>query len=201
MTEHNQKIDASRNWLLPLALLAGLSWALVIAMVIGLDLARGPNLLSPLHLIFHGMALVTGIITFFPLEKRLDLPGLTVEGALGSWLLLVTIAIIPAPTGTLLDPPDMPVYALMIFAVFLLVSAIVRPVIAALSRRWLALKAWARDNRRARREAYEIGLFAAMTLALAALRALDPIKLIALALMLVLVEIIFLSLVGVESAT
>ncbi|MGC8949979.1 MAG: hypothetical protein C0184_00515 [Chloroflexus aggregans] len=182
-----------------LASVAGISWALVIGMVIGVDLARGPNLLSPLHLVFHGMALLTGIITFWPLERWLGLPGLTVEGGLGVWLLLTTIAIVPAPTGTLLDPPDMPVYALILFAVFLCVAVLIRPVIAVLSRRWLALKAWALDNRRVRREAYEVGLFAAATLALAALRILDPIKLIALAIILVLVEIILLSFIGVES--
>ncbi|MEF3275370.1 MAG: hypothetical protein K6356_13430 [Chloroflexus sp.] len=200
MTEPEQTEPSGRG-LLTLGLFAGLGWALIIGMVLGLDLGRGPNLLSPIHLFFHGMALATGILTFFPLEQRLELPGLTVEGTLGSWLLLVTLAIVPAPTGSLLDPPDTPVYGLMIFAVFLFVAALVRPVIAILSRRWLALKAWALDNRRVRREAYEVGLFAALVLALAALRALDPIKLFALAVMLVLVEIIFLSLIGVESAT
>ncbi|WP_322511852.1 hypothetical protein [Chloroflexus sp.] len=192
--------NSPTRWLPALAGLAGLSWALAIGMVIGVDLARGPNLLSPLHLIFHAVALITGIITFWPLERWLGLPGLTVEGTLGGWLLLTTIAIVPAPTGSLLDPPDTPVYALMLFAVFLSVAAIVRPVIAVLSRRWLALKAWAHDNRRVRRESYEVGIFVAAALALAALRALDPIKLVALAVIVVLVEIILLSLIGVDTA-
>lgn len=199
MAEH-EPVESPTRWLPALGLLAGLSWAFVIGMVIGVDLARGPNLLSPIHLIFHAMALMTGILTFWPLEKWLGLAGLTVEGTLGVWLLFTAIAIIPAPTGTLLDPPDTPVYALMLFAVFLSVAAIARPVIAVLSRRWLALKAWARDNRRVRRESYEAGILVAAALALAALRALDPIKLIALAVIVVLVEILLLSLIGVEPA-
>ncbi len=179
--------------------LASAGWVFLIGMLVSSDLARGPNLLSPLHLFFHSVALLTGVLTFWPLERQFDLVGLTIEGTLGSWLFLVALAIVPAPTGTLLDPPDTPVYTLMLLAVFLTVAAIARPIIAALSRRWLALRAWALDQRRVRRESYEVGFVAAAVLALAALRALDPIRLIALMTVVVLIEIIFLSLIGVES--
>ncbi len=179
--------------------LAGVGWVFLIGLLVSSDLARGPNLLSPLHLFFHGVALLTGVLTFWPLERQFDLVGLTIEGTLGSWLFLVALAIVPAPTGTLLDPPDTPVYTLMLLAVFLTIAAIARPIIAALSRRWLALRAWALDQRRVRRESYEVGFVAAAVLALAALRALDPIRLIALVTVVVLIEIIFLSLIGVES--
>ncbi|MBO9339454.1 MAG: hypothetical protein J7464_12175 [Chloroflexus sp.] len=197
MAKHDELPKRSR-WLPLLALLAVLSWFLVIAMLIRLNLTDGSAIRW--RLLFAIVAFITGITTFGSLERWLELPGLTVEGTLGVWLFLVTVAMIPAPTGTLLDPPDIPVYTLMLFAVFLCVAAICRPIIAVLSRRWITLRAWALDNRRVRREAYECGIFVATVLALAALRTLDPIKFIALAVILVLIEILFLSLIGLERA-
>jgi len=139
-----------RRWLPLLALLAGLCWALVISVILRVDLISEPNLLSPWHLLFYILTLGAGILTFWPLETWLELPGLTIEGTLGAGMLLVTLAMVPAPDGTLLDQSAAPAYLVMLIAVLLSVAAIVRPVIAVLSRRWLALRAWALDNRRVR---------------------------------------------------
>lgn len=189
-----------RRWLPLLALLAGLCWTLVISIILRVDLIGELNLLSPWHLLFYILTLGAGILTFWPLETWLELPGLTIEGSLGVGMLLVTLAMVPAPDGTLLDQSAAPAYIVMLLAVLLSVAAVVRPVIAVFSRRWLALRAWALDNRRVRREAYECGLFVAAVLALAALRTLDPIKFVALAVIIVLIEILLLSFIGVEPA-
>lgn len=189
-----------RRWLPLLALLAGLCWALVISVILRVDLIGEPNLFSPWHLLFYILALGVGILTFWPLETWLELPGLTIEGTLGVGMFLVTLAMVPAPDGTLLDQSSAPAYIVMLIAVLLSVAAVVRPVIAVLSRRWLALRAWALDNRRVRREAYECGLFVAVVLVMAALRTLDPIKFVALAVIIVLIEILLLSFIGVEPA-
>ncbi|MEJ5346940.1 MAG: hypothetical protein WHS83_18675 [Chloroflexus sp.] len=195
-----EETPKKRRWLPLLALLAGLCWALVITIILRVDLIGEPNLFSPWHLLFYILTLGAGILTFWPLETWLELPGLTIEGTLGVGMLLVTLAMVPAPDGTLLDQSAVPAYLVMLIAVLLSVAAIVRPVIAVLSRRWLALRAWALDNRRVRREAYECGLFVAAILALAALRTLDPIKFVALAVIIVLIEILLLSFIGVEPA-
>ncbi len=197
MAKHDEPSQIAR-WLPFMALLAGLSWSLVIGLLVSVNLTDSAQ--AGWRLLFAVVAFITGITTFGPLERWLELHGLTVEGTLGVWLFLVTVAMIPAPTGTLLDPPDTPVYVLMLFAVFLSAAAICRPIIAVLSRRWITLRAWALDNRRVRREAYECGIFVAIVLALAALRTLDPIKFIALVVIVVLIEILWLSLIGLETA-
>jgi hypothetical protein len=169
-----------------LAGLAGLAWAGALAMLFvgGIDRALHP--LAPQRVVFCALALAAGLLTFAPLEARLRLPGLTFEGAAGTFLTLYTLAFVPAPTEWLLSPPDAPVYLIFAAALFWLVSAAALPVIFSIGRRIFLQRARQYDLRRARRQAHEAGAAVAACVLLAGLRLLTPLGMLLVILIAVL---------------
>ncbi|MBX0329562.1 hypothetical protein K2Z83_17975 [Oscillochloris sp. ZM17-4] len=172
---------------------AGLCWSGALALLIfgGLSAAEPP--LAPQRLLYYGLTLGAALLTFAPIERGLDMPGLTVEGVVGASLLLYGLAFVPPPTEWLLSPPDMPVYALLIGALFLCGAATSRPFIAAVGRRIYKERVHALDRRRVRRQSYEVGLLVATLAALAGLRVLTWVSVLLLALAVTVAELLFLA--------
>ncbi len=175
-----------------LAVAAGLCWASALGMLLG-GLDQGAPVLSPARLIFYVLVLAAGLLTFVPIQRRLELPGLAVQGCGGWFLLAYVLAFVPPPTESLLALPDTPVYLILIAALFWSVSAVALPLLYALGRRMFKQRARQYDQRRARRQAHEVGVFAALCVALAGLRALTPLAVVLVILILVVAELLLLS--------
>lgn len=183
-----------------LAATAGLCWASALAMLLfgGVSAAAGP--LAPERLLFYTLALAAPILTFGPVERAAGLSGLTVEGSVGAFLLMYSLAFVPAPRDWLLALPELPVYGLLLLALFLCTAAVTRPLIHGISVRLFRARARALDGRRVRRQSYEVGLLVTTVAALAGLRVLTWVSLLLLALALVIAELLFLSQVEAEAA-
>jgi hypothetical protein len=151
-----------------------------------------PRLLLPLT---WAMA---AAITFVPIQLRLALPGVGWQGMVGFGLLGYILAFVPAPSGWLLDLPDLPVYLLLFLAVFYAVSAAIVPLMYVLGQRYYKLRIHRLDVGRARRQAYEVGLLIVVSLVMAGLRVLSPVTFGLLALVIVLTEALLLSQVQPE---
>ncbi len=153
---------------------------------------------APERMVYYMVVVSAALLTFVPVERQFHLTGLTVEGLLGTGLLLYTLAFVPPPVEWLLSPPDAPVYAVMALAVFWFFASIAMPLLYALGQRMFHQRARRYDRRRARRQAYEIGLLAALTVILAGLRALTPVAVALIALIIGVAELLFLSFVEPE---
>lgn len=105
----------------------------------------------------------------------------------------------PAPRDWLLALHELPVYTLLLIALFLCGAAITRPFIHGISVWLFRARARAFDSRRVRRQAYEAGFLAAMIAALAGLRVLTWVSLLLLVLALILAELLFLAQVPTET--
>jgi len=182
-----------------LAAAAGLCWAAAVGLLLTIDLAAEPGLLAPPRLIFYGLVLAAGLLTFVPTQRQLQLPGLALEGIAGSFLLLYILAFVPPPTAWLLSLPDTPVYLIFALAMFWSVSAIAIPVIHTIGKRAFRQRARQYDLRRARRQAHEAGALVALCAGLAGLRVLTPLAVAVLALILIIAELLFLSFVETET--
>jgi hypothetical protein len=192
----NTKLQLS----LILAAAAGLCWAGALALLLFGGVGAEADPLAPQRLIFYVLGLAAPILTFAPVERAAGLHGLTVEGTVGAALLLYTLAFVPAPAGSLLELPDLPVYGLLLVALFLCGAAVTRPLIYAASLRLFRTRARAHDGRRVRRQSYELGLLLATVAALAGLRVLTWVSLLLLALALVIAELLFLSQIEAEAS-
>jgi hypothetical protein len=168
-------------------------------MLLSANLEATRDLLAPARVIFYMLTLVAGLLTFVPFQRRLALPGLALEGVAGSFLLLYTLAFVPPPTAWLLALPDTTVYVLLALGLFWSVSATVMPAIHALGRWAFRARARQYDLRRARRQAHELGLLAALCVGLAGLRVLTPVPVLLLALILGVAELLFLSFVETKT--
>jgi hypothetical protein len=191
--------SGARRPALLLAVAAGLCWACALAMLLSADLSASQELFAPARTIFYALVLAAGLLTFVPFQRRLGLPGLALEGAAGSFLLLYTLAFVPPPTAWLLALPDLPVYVLLALGLLWSVSATAMPAIYALGRRAFRQRARQYDLRRARRQSHEVGLLAALCVGLAGLRVLTPVPVLLLALILGVAELLFLSFVETET--
>lgn len=181
-----------------LAVAAGLCWAGALGMLIGgFEPAGSP--LAAVRLIFYALVLAAGLLTFVPVERRLRLPGLALQGCGGWFLLGYVAAFVPPPTGSLLSLPDTPVYLIAIAALYWSAAAVALPAIYALGPRIYRQRARQYDLRRARRQAREAGAFVALCAALAGLRALTPLTLILVVLILIVAELLLLSFIEVQS--
>ncbi|HJZ48910.1 MAG TPA: hypothetical protein VKE41_17155 [Roseiflexaceae bacterium] len=189
----------ARRPALLLAVAAGLCWACALAMLLSANLDNVNGLLAPARMIFYALVLAAGLLTFAPFQRRLGLPGLAFEGVAGSFLLLYTLAFVPPPTAWLLALPDATVYMLLALGLFWSISAAAMPPIYALGRRVFRERARQYDLRRARRQAHELGLLAALCVGLAGLRVLTPVPVLLLALILGVAELLFLSFVETET--
>ena len=200
-TEQRAKLDLDRKAAptrrpaLLLAVAAGLCWACALAMLLSANLEAAHELLAPVRVIFYALVLVAGLLTFVPFQRQLGLPGLALEGVSGSFLLLYTLAFVPSPTAWLLALPDTTVYVLLALGLFWCISAAAMPAIHTLGRWAFRERARQYDLRRARRQAHELGLLAALCVGLAGLRVLTPVPVLLLALILGVAELLFLSFV------
>lgn len=176
-----------------LAVAAGLCWAGALALLLFGGVGAGDGLWSGPRVLFYALALAAPALTFAPVERAAGLLGLTAEGTLGAGLLLYCLAFVPAPRDWLLALPDLPVYGLLLLALFFCAAAVSRPLIHGASLRMFRSRARALDGRRVRRQSYEVGLLVAVTAALASLRVLTWVSLLLLALALVIAELLFLS--------
>jgi hypothetical protein len=190
---------SERQYSLLLAVAAGLCWAGALAVLLFGGVSAESDPLAPQRLLFYLLALAAPILTFLPVERAAGLGGLTVEGTVGAALLLYCLAFVPAPRDWLLALPELPVYGLLLLALFLCAAAVTRPLIHAASLRVFNARARALDGRRVRRQSYEAGLLVATVAALAGLRVLTWVSLLLLALALVIAELLFLSQVEAET--
>jgi hypothetical protein len=188
----------SRRVVLLLAALAGLCWAGAVAMLIWGSVDRQQPYDAPERMVYYILVIAAAVLTFAPVERQLGLTGLAVEGVFGTALLLYTLAFVPPPAAWLLSPPDAPVYAVMALAVFWFFSSLAMPLLYAAGQRLFQQRARRYDRRRARRQAYEIGVFAALTIVLAGLRTLTPVAVALVALIIGVAELLFLSFVEPE---
>ena len=171
--------------------LALVCWVALLALLLfgGLDTVAP---LDPQRLLFYGLALATPLLTFIPIERATGLLGLTVEGSVGLALLLVMLAIVPAPRAGLLTLSELPIYGLMLLALFLSVSVLVRPLIYQVNLRFWTVRALPTNSRRVRRQSYEVGLLPVAIATLAALRVFTWISLLLVIVILVITELLFL---------
>jgi hypothetical protein len=204
-TEQQTKVDLDRKAsparrpALLLAVAAGLCWACALAMLLSANLEATRELLAPARVIFYALVLVAGLLTFVPFQRQMELPGLALEGIAGSFLLLYTLAFVPPPTAWLLALPDTTVYVLLALGLFWSISATVMPAIHTLGRWAFRERARQYDLRRARRQAHELGLLAALCVGLAGLRVLTPVPVLLLALILGVAELLFLSFIETKT--
>jgi hypothetical protein len=182
-----------------LAVAAGLCWAGALALLLFGQVGAEADPLAAQRLVFYALGLAAPLLTFAPVERAAGLAGLTVEGTLGSALLLYCLAFVPAPRDWLLALPDLPVYGLLLLALFFCGAAVSRPLIHAASVRLFRSRARALDGRRVRRQSYEAGLLLATVAALASLRVLTWVSLLLLAVALLIAELLFLSQVEAET--
>jgi hypothetical protein len=175
------------------AIAAGLCWAGALTLLIFGGLSAGEQPLALQRLLYYGLVLGASLLTFVPIERGLGMAGLAVEGTVGVSLLLYGLAFVPPPTEWMLAPPDMPVYALLIGALFLCGAAGSRPFIYAFGRLIFKERLHALDQRRVRRQSYEVGLLIAALAGLAGLRVLTWVSVLLLALALMIAELLFLA--------
>ncbi|MEI6777444.1 MAG: hypothetical protein WCK70_11140 [Chloroflexales bacterium] len=182
---------------IPLSILAataaGLCWSAALSLLLFGGLHAGEPPFSLQRLVYYTLVLAAALLTFAPIECSLSMPGLTVDGTVGTALLLYSLAFVPPPTDWLLAPPDMPVYALMIGALFLCGAAGSQPFVYAIGQRVFKERVLALDLRRVRRQSYEIGLLLAALATLAGLRVLTWVSFLLLALALIIAELLFLA--------
>jgi hypothetical protein len=142
---------------------------------------------------------VAAALTFLPVQLRLGLPGLAWQGLAGWTLLGYVLAYVPPPTGWLLDLPDLPVYLLLFVALFFAIATASLPLTFLAGRRLYRRRMHRLDLRRARRQAYELGVLAVTLAVLAGLRVLSLLTGLLLVAIFVLVETLLLSQVAPEA--
>lgn len=198
----SREYDASAHgpwrWTPVAAGLAALAWVAAIGLLVSGSSAADGRISSPRLQLVVAWG-VAALLTFVPVEFRLGLPGLSFQGILGWSLLGYLLAFVPPPTGWLLELPDLPVYMLFFVALFFAVAAAALPFTYRLGRRMYARRMHQLDLRRARRQAYELGLLAVALMLLAALRVLMPLTGLLVIAVFVLVETLLLSQVAPES--
>ncbi|MGQ9926063.1 MAG: hypothetical protein ACUVS4_04245 [Chloroflexaceae bacterium] len=193
-------LSPQRQTSLLLAAVAGLCWAAALSLLLFGNLSAEHEPLALQRLLFYALILTAPLLTFAPVERSLHLPGLTAEGVIGTFALLYVLAFVPAPRAWLLALPELPVYTLLLMALFLCGAAVSRPLIHGLSVRLFRARVRALDNRRVCRQSYEFGLLVALVAVLAGLRVLTWISLLLLVLALLIAELLFLSQVPAETA-
>lgn len=178
------------SWLLGGA--AAGTWLIAIALL-GVAATRSPDLpVTPVLRVLLPLvwALAAGLV-FLPLRHALDAPGLGWQGVVGWTLLGYVLAFVPAPSGALLELPELPSYLLLFLAAFY------ASISTALPFAWLVAQRRLADPdqrlRRARRQATLVMLVVMATLVLAGLRVLTPWAIGLVCVALVIVELLFIT--------
>lgn len=142
-------------WSVALAAWAGVGYGLVAR-----EVGAIPELLHPLRLGYYALVVVAPALTFFPLARLMRLTAFGFEATFfWAGLLLMLTFVSPNSTG-------MPAYMLFLILLFGAVAAVFVPLNYAVGARLLTLRVHRRDTGRARREAYLIGLFIALSAAM-----------------------------------
>jgi hypothetical protein len=188
----------SRQQRLIFAGVAALCWAAALMLLFWSDLSSAQSFWNPNRLLFYTLTLGAALLTFLPIQLQFHLPGLAFEGTAGVFLLFYTLAFVPAPTGTLLNLPDTPVYVLFAASLFWTFSALMLPLIYGLGRYLFTQRARQYDLRRSRRQAHGVGALIALCSLLAGMRVLTALSVILLALILIVAEVLFLSFVQTD---
>ncbi len=162
----------------PTANQAGSRWLIVIGALVATSAALATLLIEPIRSLetpaFRMLLPLTwataAMIIFVPLQRRLEAPGLGWQAIVGWALLGYILAFVHAPSGSLLDLPELPSYLLLFFAAFYAVATAMVPFTWLFARRRL-------DHpylqvQRARRQAYELAALVVITMVMAALRVL-----------------------------
>ena len=145
------------------------------------------------QLLLVGATVLVGLLTFLPFEMVHAVDGITVRGVAGMVLAILVLVYVPEPTQSLLAMSEVPVYVLAVFAIYWLVSSLCMPVLYVIGLRLFTRRARRYDVRRSYRQAAELALAVAGMFVLFALRALTPMLMVLWVVMLVIVEVIFLS--------
>ncbi len=181
------------TWFYILALAAVLCWLGALALLFLGNLESETSPLAPQRVLYYMLLVGGGLLTFVPLEVRMHLRGITLEGTAGMFLLCYTLAFVPPPTEWLLHLPDTPVYAVVLLALFWSVSALVLPFVFALGRLVFTQRMRQNDVPRAWRQAHELGFLLTCLVALGALGALNLINILLLVFIVLIAEILFLA--------
>lgn len=189
-----------KTWAYIGALAAVLCWSGAFALLFLGNLASEASPLAPQRVLFYLLIVGAGLLTFLPLEIRMQLRGITLEGTAGFFLMLYTLAFVPPPTQWLLHLPDTPVYALFLLAFFWSVSALVLPFVFALGRLVFTQRMRQNDVLRARRQAHLLGLLFTWIIILSTLNALSIVSMLILVFMVMLAELLFLARLDLRSS-
>lgn len=172
---------------------AGLCWAGVFAILLSAQFEAAGGALTPVRVMFYLLTLLAGLLTFVPIQRHIQTPGLAFEGVVGVVLLVYALTFMPPPTGSLLALPDLPVYVVFLMALFWTCAAIVLPIIYGLGQRLFQRRARRYDLRRARRQAHECSAVVVLCAALAGLRVLTPLYVVLVILIVIVAEMLFLA--------
>jgi hypothetical protein len=189
---------AAWRWTPVVAGLAMVAWIVALGLLFAGDSALTNRVESPRATLAVSWA-IAAVITFLPIQIRLGLPGLGWQGLVGWTLLGYVLAFVPPPTGWLLDLPDLPVYLLLFVALFFATAAATLPLTFLAGRQLYQRRMHRLDLRRARRQAYELGVLAVTLAVLAGLRVLSLMTGALLVAIFVLVETLLLSQVAPEA--
>ncbi len=183
----------ARAFPLLFAIAAGLCWSGALALLFSRSMPPTLPILAPLRLLFYLLVVGAALCTFVPVQRALGLPALAREGTAGCGLLFYTLAFVPPPNDWLFALPDMPVYMLLMVAVFWSSSALVQPFVYVLRQHIVRQRGQRLNPATARRHAHEVGIIAAGVVVLAGLRVLTWISLLLLVLIVMTTELLWLS--------
>jgi hypothetical protein len=176
---------------------AGVCWAGALALFFLTDIQTG--VLKQVS--FSMLLVVASVLTFAPIQRQMELPRLTVEGTMGVFLLGYTLAFVPPPTSGLWSLPDLPVYLLLMLAVFWTSAAFGLPLIYALRQRVIKQRARRLNVQAAQRQAYEVGLVFVGVVVLAGLRTLTWVSFALVTLTLLTAELLLLARKGLPNVS
>lgn len=177
-------------WIIVLS--AVISWIGSLALLLLFDLRFATvGVFDVRRLFLIALVVIACVLTFGPVQLHMELPGMTVQGAAGIALFFYSIAFVPPPTGWIGSLPDMPVYFLLMLAVFWSIAAISVPFVYAVRQRLLQQRAARLDVRHAWRQAYEIGFLAVWVIVLAGLHVLTWISFSLVVLIVITFDLIF----------
>lgn len=177
-------------WIIVLS--AVISWIGSLALLLLFDLRAGTvGVLDIRRLFLVALVIIACVLTFGPVQLHMEIPGVTIQGAAGIALFFYIIAFVPPPTGSIASLPDMPVYVLLMLAVFWSIATISVPFVYALRQRLLKQRAARLDVRHAWRQAYEIGFLSVWIIVLAGLHVLTWISFSLVVLIVITFDLIF----------
>lgn len=161
---------------------AAWAWTSVAYYLVSVDVGSLADPLHPTRLVYYILAVAAPALTFFPLGALMGARRYGPEATM-AWAGLIFLGTFVSP-GT----AGMSVALVFIGLLFVAASAVFLPIGYWLGNTFLTLRAHRRDTGRARREAYLVGLFVALSAAMNMGGFFSWLNALLLTLMLVLVE-------------